>query len=429
MVPQLAGENSPAAAELVRQTHDAILAKDLELAQKRSDQAIAINDKQAYAWSQRGWLAWQRHNLGEAVDDYERELRQHPGEVDQYRDLIRLEHLQGRASEERKYLLAYAKAAPDNAQAVLFVGGQLLSANDVDDAVEVYKAGVKSIPDNKLIKVELGSALLREGKKEEAITDVEQALDGASDADVLNDGAYVLVSAESGALLPLAEANARKAVEALEAESAATPIESVNAGTFRRTNLLFEAWDTLGWVFFAEGKDALAEEYVHASWRNSAHSEVGLHLGEILEKKGDEKGAMRVYEMALSRTPPSSTSPTVTELHRRVGRLKGMGVPVQDLFPDLALQDQRTYHVPRPTGVKGSGVFVLQNSSAKTERVAMMSGDEAVRGIGEALGRLDLRLGVPKESHALLLRSGVLFCSTAAMCDFVLTPPESANVK
>jgi Domain of Unknown Function with PDB structure (DUF3857) len=33
------------------------------------------------------------------------------------------------------------------------------------------------------------------------------------------------------------------------------------------------------------------------------------------------------------------------------------------------------------------------------------------------------------DSHALLLRSGVLFCSTQPTCEFVLTPPETANVK
>ena len=109
--------------------------------------------------------------------------------------------------------------------------------------------------------------------------------------------------------------------------------------------------------------------------------------------------------------------------------LKGKGVGVQEVHPDRALQEQRTFHVPRPAGVKGSGVFALQVSSAKTEKVAMMSGDEAVRGLGEALGRLDLGLAVPRGSQALLLRSGVLFCSTEPTCEFVLTPPESANVK
>jgi tetratricopeptide (TPR) repeat protein len=426
--PPPAGENNPVAAELVRQTHEAIIARDLELAQKKSDQVIAINDKQAYAWSQRGWLAWQRKNLDQAANDYERELRQHPGEVDQYPDVIRLERLLGRPAEERKYLLSYAKTAPDNAQAVLLVGGRLLATNQVDDAVEVYRTGAKSLPDNRIIQVELGSALLRAGKKGEAEALLKAALDGTSDADVLNDGAYALVSDRSSSLLPLAETSARKAVETLEAESAGTAIEGVNTATFRRTHLLLATWDTLGWVYFLEGKDALAEEYVRASWRSSAHAEEGLHMGEILERKGDAKGAMRVYEMALSQIG-SSAVPVATELHARVEALKEKGVAVQDAHPDRALQQQRTFHVPRPSGLNGSGVFLMQVSATKTEHVAMLSGDEGLRGLSESLGRLDLGLAVPKESHALLLRSAVLFCSTEVTCEFVLTPPESANVK
>jgi len=101
----------------------------------------------------------------------------------------------------------------------------------------------------------------------------------------------------------------------------------------------------------------------------------------------------------------------------------------QDLHADRALQMQRTFHVPRPPGVKGSGVFVLQASAAKIEHVAMVSGDEGLRGLSETLGQLNLGLAVPKDSHALLLRSGVLFCSTETTCEFVLTPPESANLK
>ncbi len=427
--PPVAGENNPKAAELVRETHDAIKAKDFELAQSKSDQVIALNEKQAYAWSQRGWLAWQHNNLSEAANDYERELQQHPDEADQYPDLLRLERLLGRSSEETKYLLAYTKAAPDNAQAVLFVGSQLLAGNHVDDAIAVYRGGVKALPENKVLQVGLGSALLRAGRNEEALPIIEGALNESSDADVLNDGAYALVSAGSSALLPLAEASARKAADMLESESAGTAIESVNAGVFRRINLLLETWDTLGWVYFAEGKDVLAEEYVRASWRNAAHSEEGLHMGEILEKKSDLTGAMQVYEMALSRTGSRSTTPVAIKLHARVDGLRMKGVAEQEMHPDRALQEQRTFHVSRPAGVKGSGIFLVQVSAAKTEQVAMLSGDEALRGLGQSLRQLDLGLAVPKSSHALLLRSGVLFCSNESTCEFVLTPPESANVK
>ena len=424
--PPVAGENNPVAAELVRQTYEAIVAKDLELAQKKSDEAVAINDKQAFVWSQRGWLAWQRHDLGLAATDYERELQQHPDEVEQYPPLITLEGFLGRPSEKKKWLLAYAKAAPDNAGAVLFVGGQLAVDNHLNDAVEVYRAGAKALPENRMVQVELGSALLRAGKQEEAVPLIEKALDGADDPGVLNDGAYALAS--NKVQLPLAEASARKAVEALEAESAAMTLEGVNAGAFGRAMLLMATWDTLGWIDFVEGKDAEAEAYVTAAWRSATHPEEGLHMGEILEKKGDAKEAMRVYGMALSRKGSGSTNPVTTELHARVETLKKQGLAVE-ARPEQALQAMRTYHVARPAGVKGSGVFVLQVSAAKTEKVAMVSGDEAVRGLRGPLEEVDLGLAVPRESKALLLRSGVLFCSTEATCEFVLTPPETANVK
>jgi tetratricopeptide (TPR) repeat protein len=427
--PPSAGENNSVAADLVRQTHDAIVAKDFELAQKKSDQVIAMNDKQAYAWSQRGWLAWQHKNLSKAANDYERELQQHPEEVDQYPDLIRFESLQGRAAEERKYLLAYAKAAPNDPRVVSFVGSRLLAENQVDDAVEVYRQGVNALPDNGMIKVGLGSTLLRAGKKEEAVSVVKSALQGTEDADILNDGAYVLLNGGSSASLPLAESSALKAVGTLEVESAGTPIESVNRSAFRRANLLLAAWDTPGWVYFAEGKNALAEEYVRASWQSATHGEEGLHMGEILEKKGDAMGALRTYEMALSQIKSGGASPLAEELHAKVDGLKKKARAPQDVNPVQALQEQRTYHVPRPSGVKGSGMFVIQVSAAKTERVAMVSGDEGLRRMIESLGRLDLGLAIPKESHAMLLRGGVLFCSAQPTCEFVLTPPESMNFK
>ena len=37
-------------------------------------------------------------------------------------------------------------------------------------------------------------------------------------------------------------------------------------------------------------------------------------MGEILEKKGDVTGAMRVYEMALSQTGSNSVTPVVHRL-------------------------------------------------------------------------------------------------------------------
>jgi hypothetical protein len=112
-----------------------------------------------------------------------------------------------------------------------------------------------------------------------------------------------------------------------------------------------------------------------------------------------------------------------------VEALRKQGVKSQYPHADSVLQEQRTFHIPRLGEMKGSSIVLLQVSSARTEKVEFVSGDEALRGQSEALAHLDLGLAVPKDSHALLLRSGVLFCSTQPTYEFVLTPPETANVK
>jgi tetratricopeptide (TPR) repeat protein len=425
--PPAAGDNNPAAADLVHQVHSAIVAKDYELARKKSDQAVAINDKQGYVWSQRGYLAGLRNDNAEASADYERELKQHPEEIDQYPGLIYAEGRAGKKKEQREALLTYAKAEPKKDSVILYVGNGLLSIDNVNDAVEVYRAGAKAIPENKRIQVELGSALLRADKPDEAVTIVKAALDGSSDPDVLNDGAYVLASHKTE--LPLAESSARKAVDLLETESSQTVLESANARSFQRVTLLIASWDTLGWIYFVEGKTDLAEQYIRAAWKSDRHAEVGLHLGQILEKQNKQIEAMQIYELALSGTKGSSAIPVISELHTRVDALKKQGVKSQYQNASSVLQEQRTFHIPRSNNSKGSAIFQVQVSAAKVEKMVFVSGDEPLRSQGEVITHLDLGLAIPKDSHALLLRSGVLFCSTQPTCEFVLTPPETANVK
>jgi transglutaminase-like putative cysteine protease len=75
--PPVAGENNPVAAELVRQATSAIQAKDKELARKKLDQAIAVNDKQRGVWGLMGFLAFMDGKFDVAIADYEKELQQY----------------------------------------------------------------------------------------------------------------------------------------------------------------------------------------------------------------------------------------------------------------------------------------------------------------------------------------------------------------
>ena len=425
--PPPAGENNSVASELVRQAQSALATNDKDLARKKLDEAAAVNDKQQYLWSYTGYLAALSGKFYEAASDYQRELKQHPDETKTYLALIDAQARLGQKAAERDSLLAYSKAEPRDSTVVLFTGGRLLATDHVAEAVEVYRAGSKAIPENKLIEVELASALLREGKPDEAVTLAKSAIDGSSDPDVLNDGAYVLVS--HNAELPLAESSSRKAIDLLETGSTEMVLDSVNANSFHRVNLLLASWDTLGWIYFAEGNTNMAEQYTGAAWRIGGHAEVGLHFGKVLEKQGDNAQALRIYELALGDGKTNSTTPIQLELHARVDALKRRGIPSQNLNAEAILQEQRTYHVPRAGDMKGSAIFFLLISATKTEKVGFVSGDDGLRSESARISHLDLGLALPKGSHALLLRSGVLFCSAKPMCEFVLTPPQNANVR
>ena len=342
--PPPAGEDNPVAAELVRQAQNAIHEKDLELAQKKLDQAAAINDRQRYLWSQSGYLASLNYHFDVAATDYEEELKQYPDETSVYPSLIYVQSKVGTKAQRRDTLLAYAKAEPKKDTVILYVGNLLLSADDVSEAVDVYRAGAKDILENKLIQVELASALLRLRKPDEAVTVAKAALDGSSDPDVLNGGAYVLASHNTD--LPLAESSARKAVDILEAESAQTVLTSVNAKTFRRTVLLLASWDTLGWIYFDEGKTELAEQYVRAAWKSSDGAEEGFHLGQILEKRGDKVQALHIYEQSIQGTKGTSATPVTDQLLSRIQVLKSEEAH-QSPHRDLSGAENLSHHASR----------------------------------------------------------------------------------
>ena len=138
---------------------------------------------------------------------------------------------------------------------------------------------------------------------------------------------------------------------------------------------------------------------------------------------------MQIYEMARSEIEHLSESSDAAALNTAMAALSKQQVAIQYPHPAAVLQEQRTFHIPRPENLKGSAIFVAQVSSNRTEKVELISGDERLRSQAEVLAHLDLHLAIPPNSKALLLRSGVLFCSEQPNCEFVLTPPAQANIR
>ena len=86
---------------------------------------------------------------------------------------------------------------------------------------------------------------------------------------------------------------------------------------------LIAYWDTLGWIEFDEGNLDKAQKYVAAAWELGHHGEVGDHLGQIYEKRGEKDLALRTYALSmngLASDSGNSRPPGVVGWRRREGR-------------------------------------------------------------------------------------------------------------
>src|SRR3984957_5764514 len=73
----------------------------------------------------------------------------------------------------------------------------------------------------------------------------------------------------------------------------------------RSVSSLIAYWDTLGWVHFGEGDLDKAEKYVAAAWGLGHNGEVGDHLGQIYEKRGEKDRALQTYALSMNGLRPT----------------------------------------------------------------------------------------------------------------------------
>src|ERR1051326_3151572 len=152
-----------------------------------------------------------------------------------------------------------------------------------DAAVTLLQDALKAKPDEVDLQFELGSTYERAGKKADAEKVFQQILDKHPDnTQTLNYLGYMW--AESGVNLERAQSMLQKAVAA----------EPRNGAYI----------DSLGWVYFRQGKLDLAEKYLtDATKLLPRDATVHEHLGDVLAKRGDVGRALEVYKPARKLEP------------------------------------------------------------------------------------------------------------------------------
>ena len=317
--------NLLAAAYLnLRQSDDAIAALNKQ---------IEINPYDEYAYNALGQAYWQQRKYPEAVTAFNKQLEINP--------LDKFAHagLGAMYSEWHKYDLA---------------------------APELEKAASLT-PENPELQVSLGDAYLNLGQDDKALATFDHAVEMAATPLVWNNIAYQLSLKKSH--LDRAQQYAESAVSATTAALRNLSLDRLSPQDLPLTPSLVAYWDTLGWVYFSEGKYDQAEKYVAAAWTLGQHGEVGDHLGQILEKEGKKERALETYQLALTGLRP------IPETKDKIEALLKANAKLRDAAKnDPSLQSLRSIDLGKPPAqiisqIKDSTTadfFVLLTGAAHT---------------------------------------------------------------
>jgi tetratricopeptide (TPR) repeat protein/transglutaminase-like putative cysteine protease len=388
--------------------------------------AAEVDPKNKFVWNNLGLAYLATRENDSAITALKKQIEINPYDEFAYNNL-------GRAYwQERKYddaVTAFHKQLelnPLDKFAHANLGVMYAEWHKYDEAAPELEKAASLTPDSPDLQVSLGDAYLNLGQDDKALAAFDHAVELAATPLVWNNIAYQLSLKK--AHLDRAQQYAESAVSATAAALRNISLDRLTQQQLPLVPSLIAYWDTLGWVHFAEGDLDKAEKYVAAAWELGHHGEVGDHLGQIYEKRGDKDRALRTYALSMNGLRPSP------ETRGRLATLAGGDAKAEAVVAKYRgdLQHLRTIDLGKAKETGNADFFILLSggagSVANVDGVKFVSGDERLKSYTEALRAADYHITFPDDTPLKILRRGVLSCSTATgNCLFVLMLPDDVR--
>ncbi len=413
------------ADDLVESARAAIGSNNLPLAVQLLKRATEVDAKNKYAWYLLGSAYLGMREYEDAIAAFNKQIELNPYDEYAYNAL-------GRAySQQRKYgeaVTAYNKQIeinPLDKYAHASLGAMYSEWHKYDLAAPELEKAASLTPDDAGLQVALGDAYLNLGQDDKALATFDHAVEIAATPLVWNNIAYQLSLKK--AHLDRAQQYAESAVSATTAALRNMSLDRLTPQDLLLVPSLIAYWDTMGWIYYTQGNYDKAEKYVGAAWGLGQHGEVGDHLGQIYEKRGNKDLALRTYALALNGLRP------IPETRDRLAALPG-GANVDAVvakYKDDLLQ-ARTIDLGKVGKETGSAEFFVllsrgSKSNATVEAVKFVSGDEKLKVFADALRTAEYKLAFPDDTPVKILRRGILTCSATGNCSFVLILPDDVR--
>jgi tetratricopeptide (TPR) repeat protein len=388
--------------------------------------ATEVDPKNKFAWNNLGRIYFEMRQDGQAIACYQKQIEVNPYDEFAYNNLGRVYWNERKYDDAVKAFHQQLENNPLDKFAHANLGAMYEEWHKYDLAVAELEKAASLTPDSPDLQVSLGNAYLNLGQDNKALAAFDQAVELAATPMVWNNIAYQLSLKDSH--LDRAQQYAESAVSATAAALRNVSLDRLSQKDLPLVSSLIAYWDTLGWVHFAEGDFGKAEKYVGAAWDLGHHAEVGDHLGQIYEKRGEKDRALRTYALSMNGVRPAP------ETRGRLASLAGDDAKADATVARYKdeLQHLSAIDLGKATQTGNADFFILLSggggSPAKVDAVKFVSGDEKLKSLSEALRTADYHITFPDDTPVKVFRRGTLSCSPPTRtCTFVLMLPDDVR--
>jgi Flp pilus assembly protein TadD/transglutaminase-like putative cysteine protease len=387
---------------------------------------LELEPQHKQAWSNLGSAYLRLGRFTDAEVAFRKQIEVNPDDEHAYDYLGLVLQRQEKTAEAAEAFREQIAMNPLDTLAHAALGELLLNQHKYKEAVpELDKATILS-PGDAELQVSLGQAYVNTGETEKALAAFKKGVEISQSPSVLNNVAYRL--ADNKMDLDLAQHYAESAVSAIDANLQKIELSQLKADDLSEVAAIGNYWDTLGWVHVQKGDLDFAERYIRAAWLLNQRGEVGDHLAQIYEKRGQKDRAVHMYSLAIAASHPDPE--TRARLTLLLGGNARIDALVSQIKPELRTLRTLSAGTLLAEDAKADFLVLLSpgEKTARVDAVQFLSGTEKLRRFADRLHSLDYGPLFPDASPVKLVRRGTLSCSAATgECDFILLLPEDAQ--
>ncbi len=426
------------ADRIYREGYDALHQQDYTKAEESFRRLIELDPKYPNAHGYLGLAVLSRNNVGSGIAEVLKEEELNPNEPFWYNELSSYYIFMKRSEEAIKQLRSLLKIDPSNRDGALNLARLLTASQKYSEAIAVLEKSIELSPDSAALQSELAYAYLQNGDKDKALPLFQRTLAKEANYDTLNNIGYAL--ADKNIALDQAQDYLERALHGVEAASAQP--DAPEGERLRTTRVLGKVWDSVGWLYFRQGKYEQAQRFLHAAWLLAQDPMAGDHLGQLYERQGKKSEAAHIYMLAYASFPLSRFTSeegdrkALLEHYKRVmGRDANPGVfsitrkadGTYTQMPSEELSQMRTVKISTTAAISANATFAIVLSPGKIESVKYVSGDESLQPMLDHLGYAKLHPEFPDSGPVSMARQGIMSCEKGLGCSLVLLQPDSIH--